>query len=120
MEAFSPIALLIIAALCFCGVLYGVLLLLQPRNPNPAKATTYECGAPLEGSARQPFKSRFYLIAVLFLLFDIEGVFFFPWALVYRESLAQGAGLLIAMALYLVFMLLALVYVFRKNVLELY
>ena len=93
-------------------------MLFGPKRPTAVKLSTYECGIPSDGNARQPFRSRFYLIAVLFLLFDVEAAFFFPWALVYRESLQQGAALLFAMLAYLSFMALGLVYIFRKKCLE--
>lgn len=100
----------------------GIILLsavLGSQNNKKTKLSTYECGVTPEGTARIPFKARFYLIAVLFLLFDVEAVFFFPWALVYRESIRQDAGLLFAMLAYMAFMVLGLVYILRKNVLEL-
>lgn len=86
-----------------------------PRNPIAVKLTTYECGVAPEGNARTPFKSHFYLIAVLFLLFDVEAVFFFPWALIYKESLAEGMTVLVAGTIYLSLMGLGLVYIFRKG-----
>jgi len=119
-EAFLPIGILLVFALTVCGAIYGLTTILGPSNPLPVKLQPYECGIKPEGDdARVPFKNRFYLIAVLFLLFDVEAAFFFPWALVYRESLAEGAGLLIAMLIYLFFMGLGLVYVFQKKCLEL-
>jgi len=120
MEAFAPVGLLLAIALAMCAGILGLTTWLGPRRPSAAKLSTYECGAIPEGNARQPFRSRFYLIAVLFLLFDVEAVFFIPWALVYRESLAEGAGLLLAMLVYLGFVVLGLIYVIRKKCLELY
>ena len=119
MEAYIPIAILLVGGITLCLGILGVTTVLGPRNPTAAKLSPYECGTRPEGNARQPFKSRFYLIAVLFLLFDVEAAFFFPWALIYRDSLQLGPGLLIAMLVYLFFMVLGLVYVFRKNCLEL-
>lgn len=103
-----------------CGGIFVLTTLLGPRNPIAAKMTPYECGIKTDqGGPRVPFKNRFYLIAVLFLLFDVEAAFFFPWALVYRESLAQNGMLLLAFGVYLAFMLLALAYIYGKNALEL-
>lgn len=119
MEAFFPVALLLGIALAVCGVIFLLTNILGPKNPIPAKLSPYECGVKPEGNARTPFHSRFYLIAVLFLLFDVEAAFFFPWALVYRHSLKDGPALLWAMLIYLVFMGLGLVFVFQKNALEL-
>jgi len=120
LDIYLPIAILFIIGAGAGIVIVGVSALMGPRNPQATKLTTYECGVTPEGSSRIPFKSRFYLIAVLFLLFDVEAVFFFPWALVYRESVRLGdSGLLWAMLIYMSFMVLGLVYIFRKNVLEL-
>lgn len=118
MEAFAPIAILLVVALTLCLGIFGITNILGPKNPIPAKLSPYECGVKPEGSARTPFKTRFYLIAVLFLLFDVEGAFFFPWALVYRESLAQSATLLLALAVYMGLLVLGLIYIFRKDALQ--
>lgn len=120
MEAFLPVGFLLIFALLLCVGLFTVKRLLGPRNPVSSKLSVYECGvASPEGNARAPFKTSFYLIAVLFLLFDVEAAFFFPWALVYRESLAEGPALLIAMLIYMGLLVLGLVYIFRKDCLKL-
>lgn len=120
MEAFLPIGILLLLGLAMGGGIFTLSTLLGPKNrTNPAHLTPYECGVKPEGSARAPFKNRFYLIAVLFLLFDVEAAFFFPWALVYRESLAAGPGLLIAISVYLAFLVLGLVYIYKKKALEL-
>lgn len=118
MEAYLPIAILFIFALCVCGGILGITSLLGPKNPLASKLNPYECGVKPEGSARAPFHNRFYVVAVLFLLFDVEAAFFFPWALVYRESLATGPELLIALLVYMGLMALGLVYIFRKRALE--
>jgi NADH-quinone oxidoreductase subunit A len=119
MEAFLPIAILLVVGMATCAAIYGLSTLLGPKNPNASKLSVYECGVKPEGNARAPFKSRFYLIAVLFLLFDVEAAFFFPWALIYRDSLHQGGALLLAMIVYLAFMVLGLIYIFQKKALEL-
>jgi NADH-quinone oxidoreductase subunit A len=119
MDAYLPIAILLVFALCVCGGILGLTTLLGPKNPLPSKLNPYECGVKPEGSARAPFRNRFYMIAVLFLLFDVEAALFFPWALVYRESLMQGPELLVALLVYMVLMVLGLAYIFKKQALEL-
>ena len=59
--------------------------LLAPNNPNPDKLATYECGEESEGSAWVQFNIRFYVVALIFLIFDVEVVFLFPWAVVFNE-----------------------------------
>ena len=119
MESFFPIVILLVISLGVCVSIFAITSLLGPKNPLASKLSPYECGVEPEGNARTPFKSRFYLIAVMFLLLDVEAAFFFPWALIYRESLKTDGSLLWAMLIYLAFMVLGLVYIFRKNCLEL-
>lgn len=102
-----------------CFVLYAAAYWVGPKNPVSSKLSTYECGVKPEGSAHTPFKNHFYVVAVLFLLFDVEAAFFFPWALVYRESLQEGTAILLAGGVYLVLMVIGLVYIFRKDCLRL-
>lgn len=112
--------MLFLIALGMCVAVFALTTLLGPKSSATAShLTPYECGVKPEGSARTPFKNRFYLIAVLFLIFDVEAAFFFPWALVYRESLSAGPALLFAMAIYLAFVVLGLVYILQKKALEL-
>ena len=101
------------------GAIFLVTNILGPKNPTAAKLSPYECGVKPEGNARTPFRIHFYLIAVLFLLFDVEAAFFFPWALVYRESLQTDGTLLLALLVYMGLMVLALIYIFRKDCLRL-
>ena len=120
MEAFVPVVFLFVLGIVVSATIFAISNLLNPKlRPAPAvKYQPYECGVRPEGSARAPFRTRFYMIAVLFLLFDVEGVFFLPWARVYRESLAEGGALLVAILVYMFLMVLGLVYIFRKRVLE--
>lgn len=121
MEAFLPIGILFLFAVAVCVGIYVLTNVLGPRIFQKNKLSTYECGVQNtlhETNARLPFKFRFYLIAVIFLLFDVEGVFFLPWALVYRESLQAGPQLLIAMLVFSVFIVLGLLYIFQNNYLN--
>lgn len=119
MEAFLPVAFLFIFAIIVSTAIFAITTILGPKNPTKVKESVYECGVKPEGSARAPFKLHFYLIAVLFLLFDVEAAFFLPWALVYRESLAEGPMLFMAFIAYMAFLVLAMFYIFKKNALRL-
>ena len=119
MEAFFPIAILLLHAIVICAGIFAATTILGPKRIQATKLSPYECGVKTEGETHAPFKNRFYLIAVLFLLFDVEAAFFFPWALVYRESLTEGAALLIALVVYMAFLVLGLAYIFKKRALEL-
>ena len=90
-------------------------LLLAPKNPNPIKDAPYESGMPPIGSAQQRFTVRYYVIAMLFVIFDIEAVFFYPWAVAFN---AIGWYGLIEMVLFIVLLLVAYVYAWRKGALD--
>ena len=89
--------------------------LLGPRHAHPVKASTYECGVPLVGNAREQFPVKFYLVAILFVLFDIETVFLIPWAVVFRRFGLLGVG---EMLVFLLVLAIGLLYVWRRRGLE--
>jgi len=93
---------------------------LGPHRPSPLKTTTYECGVPPRGSTEIRFFVRFFLVALLFLLFDLEAVFIYPWVILYRSFLAEGRVLfaLGEMAVFLGVLLVGYVYVWKKGGLE--
>ena len=80
--------------------------LLAPNNPNPDKQATYECGEESEGSAWVQFNIRFYVVALIFLIFDVEVVFLFPWAIVFNEL---GLLAFVEMGIFLLILLVGLV-----------
>ena len=89
--------------------------LISPRSFNPQKGEAYECGIPTRGESMAKFKVGYYMIAILFLMFDVECVFLFPWAV--RVADLGGAGLL-SIAVFFVILVLGLVYAWRKGALE--
>lgn len=94
--------------------------LIGKKRPTPEKMTPYECGVDPISSSRQRYSVRFYLIAMLFILFDIEVVFLYPWAKLFREFVAEGAGKFLfgEMVFFLGVLTLGLVYVWRRGALE--
>jgi NADH-quinone oxidoreductase subunit A len=121
---FGKILIFLITGIVMIGGLYFVGRLIAPRNPNYDKLTTYECGEEPTGNAWLPFNSRFYVIALVFLLFDVEMVFVFPWATVFgnRQILAMDARWgwisLTEMFVFLGILILGLAYVWRKGDLD--
>jgi NADH-quinone oxidoreductase subunit A len=92
---------------------------LGPKSaPNRKRATPFECGVPGTGSAHARHSVRFYLVAILFLLFDVEGIFFFPWAVVYKKYLTINSFILLEMGFFVGILLVGYVYVLRKGALE--
>ena len=90
----------------------------QRAKGNYIKDKAYECGLPMEGKPHPRFAVKFYVTAMLFILFDIEVVFLVPWALVYREFLATGIAITAATAVFLGVLVLGLVYEFKRGALE--
>src|SRR5690606_24858995 len=89
--------------------------LLGPRNPQPEKASPYECGFEAFEDARMRFDVRFYLIAILFIIFDLEIAFVFPWATVFGKLGLLG---LVEMGIFLSMLVIGFVYVWKKGALE--
>jgi NADH-quinone oxidoreductase subunit A len=90
----------------------------QRAKGNYIKDKAYECGLPSEGKPHPRFAVKFYVTAMLFILFDIEVVFLVPWALVYREFLAAGIAITAATAVFLGVLVLGLAYEFKRGALE--
>lgn len=89
--------------------------LISPRSFNPQKEEPYECGIPTRGKSMSQFKVGYYLFAILFLMFDVECVFLFPWAVRMREL---GVGGLLSIGVFFIVLVLGLVYAWRKGALE--
>ncbi len=86
-----------------------------------AKLAAYECGIPVLGDARGRFSVRFYMVAMLFILFDVEAVFMLPWAVIYRRLPSLGVGRFFGfweMLVYLGFVLVGLFYIYKKGILD--
>lgn len=89
--------------------------LISPRSFNPQKGEAYECGIPTRGESMSQFKVGYYLYAILFLMFDVETVFLFPWAVRMRDLGVDG---IISIAVFFGILVLGLVYAWRKGALE--
>ena len=115
MGQYLPVICLMILAILFGALSFVASKLLAPRRPSAAKEAPYECGMNPIGSARERFSVKFYLVAMLFLLFDIEAVFLFPWAVVYRDLKLFG---FVEMLLFILAILAGYIYVWKKGALE--
>ena len=115
LESWAPIGLFFIVVFGFGIVTLIGSYLLGVKKPNPRKLAPYECGVNPIGTARERLSVKFYLVAMLFLLFDIEAVFLFPWAVVYRDLKLFG---FYEMLLFIVAILAGYIYVWKKGALE--
>jgi NADH-quinone oxidoreductase subunit A len=109
--------------LMLIGMILGVAITilsqaLGPKIAGRRKDMPFECGVPPLDDAKRRFSVRFFLVAILFLLFDVEAIFFIPWALVFKKYLSINAFILIEMAVFAVILLVGYIYVLRKGALE--
>lgn len=130
LQAYLPILMLIGFVLVNAGVIIGLSQWVMPRRPSPEKGEAYESGIPALGDARERFSVKFYLVAMLFIVFDIETVFLIPWGTMFQQlscsaplvaGVCQGAPSLFGLTEMLVFMAIlavGLVYVWRKGALQ--
>jgi NADH-quinone oxidoreductase subunit A len=107
-------------ALLLCGLMLGLGSLLRPSNPHPSKLSTYECGEPPSGPAWINFNIRFYLVALVFVIFDVELAFVYPVVAVFKSWVEkqQGGLAFVELGLFLVILMVGLVYVWIKGDLE--
>jgi NADH-quinone oxidoreductase subunit A len=112
---YVPILILVVLAALFAGGSIVLSALLGPRRPNAEKLSPYECGVEPVGTARERFSVKFYLVAMLFIVFDMEVVFLYPWAVVYKQLKLFG---LVSMGTFLLILLVGYFYVWKKGGLE--
>lgn len=124
LSEFGKILLFMLLGISFILIGMAINAMLKKRNPNAIKNSTYECGEVTEGPSRTPFNMRFYIIAIIFLLFDVELIFLFPWSTIFADKnlLATiphwAAFNMIEMSIFIGILLLGLAYVWRKGDLE--
>lgn len=116
LQDYLPIVFLGIFAVLFAGVNLALTHLLGPKKPTRVKLSVYESGVQPVGDARQRFTIRFDLIAMLFIIFDIEVVFLYPWAVVFkRMSETNGLFILVEMLVFIGILLLGYIYAWKKG-----
>ena len=115
MLEYLPVLLFVAVGLGFGGVTIAASSLIVPRRVSPEKVSAYECGVDPVGDARGRFTIKFYMVAVLFILFDIEAVFLYPWAVAFHWLGLYG---LIEMVLFIVILLAGYLYLLKKRALE--
>ena len=115
LSRYFPVLLFIGIALAFGVVTLVLSYLVQPKYPEPEKLSAYECGSEPFSDARMPFPVRYYIFAMLFVIFDIEVIFLYPWAVVFDKIGLIG---LVEMLIFIGLFLVAYVYAWRKGALE--
>jgi len=112
---YLPMLFLILIAVCFGFIVIILSEFIGQSKPSPVKLQPYECGCDPVGSARERFSIKFYLIAMIFILFDIESVFLYPWAILYKRLGVFG---FVEMGLFIVILFVGYIYVWKKGALE--
>ena len=112
---FTLLVVVILTAIALVAVALGIARAISPRSYNPQKGEAYECGIPTRGRSWMQFKVGYYLFAILFLMFDVETVFLFPWAVVVQDLGVYG---LFSILFFFVILILGLAYAWKKGALE--
>ncbi len=120
LSPYLPILILLFVAGALCLVISYVATSLGPRRITVAKESTFECGSPSTGEAHGRHSVKFYLVALLFIVFDVESVFIYPWAALLKDFQASGLGWFAyaEMISFMVTLALGLIYVWRKGALD--
>ena len=111
---FTLLVVVLLTAIAF-GIVIALSKAISPRSYNPQKMEAYECGIPTRGKSWMQFRVGYYLFAILFLMFDVETVFLFPWAVIARDL---GIAGLLSILFFLLILVLGLAYAWRKGALE--
>ena len=115
LEKYAFIALFAVVALIFPFAGFIVAKILRPKKPNPVKQATYECGLETIGETWVQFRVQYYLYALVFILFDVEAVFLYPWAVILRDLKMFGFW---EMLVYIGIVLVGFFYIWKKGVLD--
>jgi NADH-quinone oxidoreductase subunit A len=119
LREYLPVLLQVIVAILFAGSALLVSMLVGKSGKRTrAKDTAYECGMLPQGDAPPRFSVKFYLVAMLFILFDLEIVFMYPWAVVYRESIKQSGLIFWSMFSFISILMVGYVYAVKKGALD--
>jgi NADH-quinone oxidoreductase subunit A len=120
-QAYFPLLIHLLIAAGLAGALILVSTFIGWRRPNKAKMQPYECGVTPTGDAREPFSVKFYLVAMVFILFDVEAIFLYPWAFIFKD-LASHANTrvfgFLEMMFYVAILLVGYIYLWKKGALD--
>ena len=115
LSSYAPLLVHILVAMALAGVFLLLSTFIGWRRPSRVKMQAYECGVTPTGDAREPFSVKFYLVAMIFILFDVEAIFLYPWALVFRDLKLFG---FFEMLLFIGIVLVGYAYLWKKGALD--
>ena len=116
-QSFIPILIMLFVAVAMAGAFLGLNWIIGRHQRNPSKLSSYESGVPMLDTNRKRVNVRFYQIAMLFILFDIEAAFLYPWAVIYRDAAHGNSGMFLfgEMLLFIALLGVGYVYVWKKK-----
>jgi NADH-quinone oxidoreductase subunit A len=115
---YVPVLIMMAAGIAIGGAVLLITSLIGPKLPNRTKDSPVECGVPPVGNQTKRVSVRFYLVAILFLLFDVETVFFYPYAVVFKKLLVQSDLIVISMSAFVGVLLVGYFYILRRGALD--
>src|SRR5246500_529450 len=115
LDAYVPLLIHLLVAAFLATALITISTVIGWRRPNKAKSQPYECGITPTGDAREPFSVKFYLVAIVFILFDVEAIFLYPWAFIFKSLRWFG---FVEMLLYIGILLVGYFYLWKKGALD--
>ena len=118
LQPYIPILILVAFVVANAILMLGVSHILSTYRRTPTKIAPYESGMPALGDARERFSVKFYLVAMLFIIFDIETVFLIPWAVAYRQLPEMGGLLIVEMLLFMLVLGVGYVYIWKRGALQ--
>ena len=115
LQNYAPLLIHLLVAMGVAGIILLLSTIVGYHRPTRAKLQPYECGVRPTGDAREPFSVKFYLVAMVFILFDVEAIFLYPWAYIYRDLHWFG---FVEMLLYILILLAGYIYLWKKGALD--
>src|ERR1700739_4214228 len=115
LQAYAPLLLHLILAMALSGILLTLSSVVGWRKPSKVKSQAYECGITPTGDAREPFSVKYYVVAIIFILFDVEDIFLYPWAYIFRSLRWFG---FVEMMIYIAVLLVGYLYLWKKGALD--
>jgi len=121
LQAYVPLLIHLLVAMFLAGALLTISTFIGYRRPSKVKAQPYECGVTPTGDAREPFSVKFYLVAMVFILFDVEAIFLYPWAYIFKDLVrnveTRWFGFM-EMMVYVAILLVGYIYLWKKGALD--
>src|SRR5208283_1550778 len=121
LQAYVPLLIHLVVAAILAGAFIAISTFIGWRRPSRAKQSPYECGVEPTGDAREPFSVKFYLIAMVFILFDVEAIFLYPWAFIFKDLVRNTATKwfgFMEMMIYVAILLVGYFYLLKKGALD--